>query len=193
MDCPKIGRLKPPAAGLPAMQVTELKVLFFSRLNARVMESYPPHQRRSDLQSVNYLSSLRPTAEKMEKNLQRICAKSRASRKKEKSCAWLTYLMYQYLVTVCLREEAVLRRSLEASQGQFSFLASQSMVGCQAKRKCFGDAFTFVRDLLLHTVPATRLGPDSPIGRCRHSESRYQRCRVDASDPRRIFVRGSRI
>jgi hypothetical protein len=96
--------------------------------------------------------------------------------------------MYQYLVTVCLREEAVLRRSLEASQARAIRVSCQLEHGrLSGERKCFGD------DLLLHTVPAKRLGPDSPIGRCRHSGSQYQRCRVDASDPRRIFVRGSRI
>jgi hypothetical protein len=155
---------------------------------------------RSDLQSVNLHLLSDPPPRKW----RRICKESVLRLCfYEKSCAWLTYPLHQYLVIIaCLRAEAVLESSLEARQGQLCFLlpvrARWFLMGAVVKRRenvsvmpspWFATSCSIRCLLRVHK----RFGPDSPKGRRRHSGSQYQRCRVDASDPRRMFLRGSRI
>jgi hypothetical protein len=94
----------------------------------------------------------------MEKNLQRICAKVVFLRKVLRVADISTASVFGNNRLPPCRSRAGKLVGSETRAVMFS-LASQSTVvfdggGCQAKRKCFGDAFTFVRDLLLDTVLA---------------------------------------
>jgi len=165
-NCPKTVRLDLASNRLPGCRRCRLPSLKFF---FRVMENHPPHHRKiSSRQSVNLRLSLRPTAEKMEKNLQRICRRFR-----------LTYPLYQYCQASATVKKPCLKSERVGSENRAIFLFfslhEQGTVvfdgRLSSERKMFYvDALIFARDLLLHTVLAPspclcivkRLGPDSP-------------------------------